>query len=221
VVIGDNGSKYNTISCNSIYNNSLPGIVLLTNFANDGINTPVLTTVGYYAPTQKTTIMGQISSTLSQYIRIEVFKAERNTGGYYEGKKYIGFTYSDLSGAFCFFADSLVIGDSIVATATDEIGNSSMFSSAYRVEQGNSISELEDIKFIVYPNPAHNTLNIVGGDVIKLEMINVKGEIVISQNTTLLSSAVKSLDISTLAAGVYFLRIQTNENVLTQKVVVE
>jgi parallel beta-helix repeat protein len=221
VVVGDNDSKYNTISCNSIYNNSLPGIVLLTNFANDGIFTPVITTAGYYAPTQKTTVIGQISSTISQYIRIEVFKAERNTGGYYEGKKYIGFTYTNLSGDFCFITDSLVIGDSIVATATDEKGNSSMFSSAYRVEQGNGISETNEDKFIIYPNPARNTIKIFGSEIIKLEMINVKGEIVISQGTSIHASAVKTLDISSLAAGVYFLRIQTNESMLTKKVVVE
>lgn len=221
VVIGDNDSKFNTISSNSIYNNNMPGIVLLTNGANDGIFTPVITTAGYYAPTQKTTILGQIASTVPQIIRIEVFKAERNTGGYYEGKKYLGFSQTGLDGMFCVIVDSLVIGDSIVATATDEKGNSSMFSSAYRVDQGNGISEINEDDFILYPNPAKNMINIAGKEIKKLEIINVKGEVVLSENKSSLSPALISLDVSHLADGIYFIRILTNETIMTQKVVIE
>jgi parallel beta-helix repeat protein len=221
VIVGDDNSKFNTISSNSMYNNSLPGIVLLTGGANDGMDTPTITAVGYYPPTQRTTILGQITSPASQYIRIEFFKAERNSGGFYEGKKYIGFTFTNLSGQFGQIVDSLVVGDSIVATATDQNGNTSQFSVAYRVEQGSGISENNSAGYLIYPNPTKSILNIEGYIIEKLELISVKGEIVAALNEKLQNGQKLTIDITALNRGVYFLKLSTPAGIKVEKIVVD
>jgi parallel beta-helix repeat protein len=221
VIVGDDNSKYNTISSNSMYNNSLPGIVLLAGGANDGMSAPTITAVGYYPPTQRTTILGQISNPSSQYIRIEFFKAERNLGGFYEGKKYIGFTFTNLSGQFGQIVDSLAIGDSIVATATDQNGNTSQFSVAYRVEQGTGITENNDTRFLIYPNPTKSILNIEGHDIDKLELISVKGEIVTASNAKLQNGQKFIMDVTSLNKGVYILKLYTPTGIKVKKIVVE
>ncbi len=65
------------------------------------------------------------------------------------------------------------------------------------------VDELDKVAVMVYPNPAENVLNILSNDqVIKVTVMNLSGKVVFTGNT-------KSIDISKMASGVYFLQTQT------------
>lgn len=73
--------------------------------------------------------------------------------------------------------------------------------------------------FFLYPNPATTQLSVSGlpkGSQ-KIEIINSIGEIVISQ--TILSEAICSVDVSSLAPGLYLVRIE-NENFYSAKPII-
>ena len=83
------------------------------------------------------------------------------------------------------------------------------------------IEEAEEASFAsIYPNPARNTVTITGGNIKKVEVINLFGEIVISENSD--AAADITIDLSGQPTGVYFFNI-TNDNgeVHTKKVVKE
>lgn len=66
---------------------------------------------------------------------------------------------------------------------------------------GFSVSEAHDGNhYTVYPNPANDMLNITGKNVEKIELIDLNGK-------TVISTMEKSIDVSTLAAGIYQLRV--------------
>ena len=73
---------------------------------------------------------------------------------------------------------------------------------------------------VIFPNPASSHFNINGlenGQNYELEIININGQIVKKYNEI---SNNKSLDISNIQNGVYFLRISNSENNFTQKLVI-
>jgi hypothetical protein len=68
--------------------------------------------------------------------------------------------------------------------------------------------------FSVYPNPTTGKVKITGSDFSLVEVLNETGTVL--QNTT---SA--SLDLSSLAAGVYYLRIQTESGIAVKKILLK
>ncbi|MDO5760322.1 MAG: T9SS type A sorting domain-containing protein [Bacteroidota bacterium] len=71
-------------------------------------------------------------------------------------------------------------------------------------------NEIES-KFLVYPNPANNVLNIETIDNIQnISIINSIGQEVLTSNST-------RINIENLNSGVYFLNIVTNEGIARQK----
>lgn len=68
----------------------------------------------------------------------------------------------------------------------------------------------------IYPNPVKNVLNIkgLGNELIKASIYNITGQKVISQTTGL-----KTINTSSLAPGVYFLNLETNDASKTIKIV--
>lgn len=77
----------------------------------------------------------------------------------------------------------------------------------------------------VYPNPANTQLNVeittTGNDKIQLAVYDLAGQVV--QSTTQPSAPGKNttqLDISTLAEGVYILRVEENGNVMTKRIAI-
>lgn len=73
------------------------------------------------------------------------------------------------------------------------------------------INELDKVAVMVYPNPAENTLNIISNDkILKVSIISFNGKTVFTGNQ-------KSIDISTLASGVYFVQTQTAKGVSSVK----
>ena len=117
---------------------------------------------------------------------------------------------------------------SIEVYGTNDCGNGQV-SNALEVSIDNtfSISETDlNVGVSVFPNPNNGTFsirlssennekvkigirNIIGESVIAVEEINVNGEFI------------KTIDLSKFAEGIYFLTIENNNNVLTEKIVVQ
>ena len=82
-----------------------------------------------------------------------------------------------------------------------------------KVVPGNtaSISEVENAKVSLYPNPVTNVLNIEAEGIQEVNVLDVNGRTVLTENSN-------RIDMSTLANGVYFVRVITAEGVSTQKI---
>lgn len=71
--------------------------------------------------------------------------------------------------------------------------------------------------FEVYPNPAHETVNVsTTMDIQKVEIMNYLGQVIFSQNTT---NNNFTLNVANYADGVYFIRISGNDGIATQKLI--
>ena len=54
-----------------------------------------------------------------------------------------------------------------------------------------------------------------------ISVMNISGQKVYSENITLGGATVKEFDLTTLAPGVYFVRLQTQSHTITEQVVVQ
>ena len=68
----------------------------------------------------------------------------------------------------------------------------------------------------IYPNPANDVLHVEGNEVILVEVYNIMGQSVLSVNENF-----KSINISSLQNGIYFVRLKTNDGEKTLKLVIE
>ena len=68
----------------------------------------------------------------------------------------------------------------------------------------------------IYPNPANDVLHAEGSEVILVEVYNIMGQSVLSVNENF-----KSINISSLQNGIYFVRLKTNDGEKTVKLVIE
>ena len=81
------------------------------------------------------------------------------------------------------------------------------------------IEELEGTSISIYPNPATNVLNIdVSGNMQKLTLINPAGQIVFSQEV---DAGITSIDLNNLDKGLYFVRIENENNTTTRKIIIQ
>ena len=78
-------------------------------------------------------------------------------------------------------------------------------------------SILFDNKINIYPNPSNGYFSIEGDNIKKIEIINIDGKIVISRVTNL---DLIEMNLSTKPKGVYFVKIITNNGVITKNIVV-
>ena len=76
----------------------------------------------------------------------------------------------------------------------------------------------------VYPNPAKDNITIVlqakENQNVSFDLMTITGEIIISENSEVSGKFTKSLDISSLSKGVYFLRIINKKGIVNKKIVV-
>lgn len=72
----------------------------------------------------------------------------------------------------------------------------------------------------VYPNPANEfiTIKSLDGAILSLEFMNIAGQVLSSQNV---NNGVYKLDLTTIASGVYMVRIHTEKGSLVKQVVVK
>lgn len=75
-----------------------------------------------------------------------------------------------------------------------------------------AVDETTSHKNEIYPNPAHNTINVNADNLQKVEIIDLGGRLVAQSST-------KSVDISKLPKGHYFVRIVTSSNTSIKKFV--
>lgn len=76
------------------------------------------------------------------------------------------------------------------------------------------INSVDKVAVSVYPNPATDVLHIEADGISRVEMIDVAGRVVFSQ-----TQDVNTLNIGSLANGIYMLRTTTNEGVSVQRIV--
>lgn len=69
------------------------------------------------------------------------------------------------------------------------------------------INELDKVAVMVYPNPAESVLNILSNDrIVKVTVMSFNGKVVFTGND-------KTIDVSKLASGVYFVQTQTSKGI--------
>jgi hypothetical protein len=78
---------------------------------------------------------------------------------------------------------------------------------------------LDNDNITIYPQPATNTLNIETkgniNEVKELQLFDIKGCLLLSQ---LINQDNISLDVSGLDSGIYFVKMQSDKTVFTQKI---
>jgi hypothetical protein len=105
---------------------------------------------------------------------------------------------------------------------TDITGNPRVFGStidlgAYEFQdQGSSIEPLLRKTVFVYPNPAHDKVEISGIDNGALEIIDNRGQIV---KTLKMLNTKTTVDISNLSGGVYLIKATTEKGILAEKII--
>jgi hypothetical protein len=203
-----------TISKNSIYNNALLGIDLEGTTANDlddpdtGANnlqnSPEISAVNYLGNVNvEVTYNVPSAITNSAYpLTVEFFGADNG-----QGKKYISSDTFTLPGSKTVTLN-LPNGfdqndyNNIVATATDENGNTSEFGTSVNYSLG--ITQFESNGIKIFPNPSQDIITIesIANAVLTVEIFDVYGKKVLNQK------AVNTMDVSSLVSGIYLLKIK-------------
>lgn len=78
-----------------------------------------------------------------------------------------------------------------------------------------SLSNIEDKNVRVYPNPTTGLFNIQGIEGSNVEVVNSLGQVVYSVNNV---SSLQTIDLSNNSEGTYFVKIKTNDSVVTRKI---
>jgi len=69
-----------------------------------------------------------------------------------------------------------------------------------------------DLRLKIYPNPIQNILNVEVDNFQSLELINMNGQLILSSNNS-------SVNTSDLEKGVYFLKVKTENSIVTKKII--
>ena len=212
--IGNDKAMYNTISENSISMNELKGISL-ENGANGGMAAPKITNV----------LGNEIFGTASPMSVIEIFTDE-----YDEGRIIQAIVMSDSAGNFGWPGPIGGPFDSIRATATDTLGNTSEFGFHRPGEAPSSLLERRSpLPFTLsnsFAGPQYPEIQVsfdlpVNTDV-GLDVYNLSGVKVAEIHSGELQAGYHSMTWNTSrhAAGVYLIRMQTSKGALSEKCVV-
>ena len=145
IEVGAHPNKYNTITRNSIYGNSVLGINLQagtqvslndgTADTDDGANTmlnfPILSAAS----------MSAVSGQACAGCTVEIFVADRlatdvGGGNYGQGRTFVGSGLAAGNGTFSISVTGVAVGNHVTATATDSQGNTSEFSLNVAVPTG-------------------------------------------------------------------------------------
>ena len=80
------------------------------------------------------------------------------------------------------------------------------------------VSEISEDQIVVYPNPTQNNLVVQWGNnkVNAVEVVDLLGKILISKSVR--QNSITKLDLSGLSEGVYYVKINTDQNSLLKKV---
>ncbi len=170
IAVKDNNTLYNTLSENSIYDNSLMGIDIfpegpnandvddVDSGPNEMMNYPIIWTPEYIPWAQQLTIAGSFQMIgMADGIVVEVFEAAPdsliNCG---EAKRFIGRTLCSTMGEWLITVPWTEAGTVITATATSISGSTSEF--APNVTVITTLDELTKNAVSVYPNPTSDNI---------------------------------------------------------------
>lgn len=136
VFIRDSGSKYNTITMNSISSNDALGINLYLG-ANENIAAPIMQGATYILSLE-TNVSGQAPANS----RVEIFIPDGDPSGYGEGMIFLGSAESNASGVWNKSLSGLSPGIKLTATATNKNGSTSKFSANRTIISGTVTAEV-------------------------------------------------------------------------------
>jgi hypothetical protein len=212
--INDSKAMYNRISENSISLNESKGINLI-NGANDGIAPPEITNV----------FENEILGTALPMSVIEIFTDSDD-----EGRIIQGVVPSDSEGNWGWAGPIQGTFDSIRATATDTMGNTSEFGFYRPEEEPSSVSVRKDpIYFILsqnftgrYSPEIQIRFNLDANMDVSMDVYNLSGIKVHEIHNGRLQAGHHSMtwNTSRQTAGVYLIRMQTHRGAVTRKCVV-
>ncbi|PKP03625.1 MAG: hypothetical protein CVU11_07725 [Bacteroidetes bacterium HGW-Bacteroidetes-6] len=189
IAVKDNNTLYNTLSGNSLYENSLMGIDIFPEGpnANDAgdtdsgpnelMNYPVITHAAYNASNGMTWVYGILDTETPENVIVELFVAvPDSTVNHGEGQIYLGRTYCDAAGNWMFYGPGVSDGMLLTSTATSVYGSTSEFSENYTVIA--SIDESQAIQMALFPNPCADRIRIesYSGNIQHLEVFSTDGQ---------------------------------------------
>lgn len=118
------------------------------------------------------------------------------------------------------YTDANVVGNTPYAYAVSTVcngGESGISNTVNGISAINSYSDNNSVR--IYPNPAHNTLNIEADNLKEVTLYSAIGTMI--QKTTC-TGKTSSMNVSGLSRGIYFVKITDYEgNITTRKVVIE
>ena len=228
IILGDVNSKYNTLSANLVYNNSLMGIDIFpfgvnpndVNDADDGcnelMNYPIITEVINDFGSGETFMSGTLDYTINggpSGIIIELFKSDNaNLFGHGDAINFLGSTLVDGTGNWSFTCFGLTGTDKVTATATDLFGNTSEYALNAEI-----VTEVDDIKIkhrnpLVFPNPVTDYTTISGlSENCDIVLLDFTGKEVLRQKS--INERLK-LDLEQFSPGIYMLNIEIDGRVI-------
>ncbi|MBI5218008.1 MAG: T9SS type A sorting domain-containing protein, partial [Bacteroidia bacterium] len=80
------------------------------------------------------------------------------------------------------------------------------------------INDIPEQNINIYPNPANNNIEIEGLQAGKIEIMNLQGQVI---KKIVVSNTKSNIDISKLSGGVYTMRIKSDKEIITKKLIKE
>lgn len=216
------GTNYNLISCNSIYDNAALGIELYpqgvnpnypadtATTPNKGMNYPVIDTVIFNTGTGSTIVSGTLYTQNPGVCTIQVFKAIPGATGYGQGSEYLSSVIPDPAGNWSDTIPGLTPTDFLTTTAIDPLNNTSGFSrdrNTISIATGIENPGNDGIK--IYPNPSNGKFILQTGDTENgvITVFNMFGETIFQDKITN-GEAEINMNVS---GGVYFYRVSSGK----------
>jgi len=89
-----------------------------------------------------------------------------------------------------------------------------------------TIPELDDMSFVVYPNPAQNAVsiqleNINSLDIVSIELVAIDGKVIARIDAMEENEINVGMDVSTFDSGVYLIRVNTSFGRLIEELIIE
>ena len=110
-------------------------------------------------------------------------------------------------------------GDNVCAVAPEE------GTIVESMEVNSTVEKLEDVTIITFPNPVDNLLHIAidseRQQELQLSLLTVDGKLVSEKAANVYGKQFVQVDVSNFPAGFYFLKVASEDGILTQKVVIE
>ena len=194
-------SLYNTFTHNIIYANTQLGISL-----QDGANGNIA------RPEIDAESTNKYQGTSVANATIEVFSDEAG-----QGRQYEGTTSSDGDGHFEWQGSPA--GPFLTVTATDQDGNTSIFSKPFQVSTVavKPVNDPAQTSILIHPNPVNNEMRVQipmdQAGHLKVDVVSMRGELLRVLDDQFYSAGLHALHypVNELPSGIYVLQIRVNQ----------